>query len=84
MSVLLKFDNKLYNDTFSYWLERGVDISKFIVNNKTDETEYLTSTKANKQVLDKSIKNIEEGKELYEMKLVDGVFIEVGKYENNL
>ena len=78
MSVLLKIDNKLYNDTFFYWLERGIDISKFIVNNK--KVKSLDKTKANREVLDKSIKNIEEGKELYEMKLVDGVFVEVGKY----
>ena len=82
MSVLLKIDNKLYNDTFFYWLERGIDISKFIVNNK--KVKSLDKTKANREVLDKSIKNIEEGEELYEMKLVDGVFVEVEKYENNI
>ncbi|MDR2457852.1 MAG: type II toxin-antitoxin system Phd/YefM family antitoxin [Clostridiales Family XIII bacterium] len=45
--------------------------------NSWKETEYLTSSEANKKALDESIESIRNGKNLTEVKLIDGIFQEV-------
>lgn len=59
-TILLELDKNIYNTILSY----GIDISKYVLNtpqSKMTETEYITSTKANKEELDKSIKEAENG-----------------------
>ena len=59
-TILLELDKNIYNTILSY----GIDISKYVLNtsqSKMTETEYITSTKANKETLDKSIKEAENG-----------------------
>lgn len=59
-TILLELDKNVYNTILSY----GIDISKYVLNisqPKMTETEYITSTKANKEALDKSIKEAENG-----------------------
>ena len=79
-TVLLQLDRNLFNDILSagfnikdYVLEPVKNIKK---KKKMTETEYITSTKANKEALDQSLDDIKNGR-LTEFKIVNGVLQEV-------
>ena len=79
-TVLLQLDRNLFNDILSagfnikdYVLEPVKNIKK---KKKMTETEYITSTKANKEALDQSLDDIKNGR-VTEFKIVNGVLQEV-------
>ncbi|MDR0572317.1 MAG: hypothetical protein LBG48_05690 [Rickettsiales bacterium] len=69
-TVLLELDKSVYNAILS----SGIDIRRYVlepVKVEMDETEYLTSTKKNKELLDKAVKDIKNKKNLKSIKFED-------------
>lgn len=80
-TVFLKMDRSLFNEILSL----GIDIRDCVLEpvkknikkkKKMTETEYITSTKANKEALDQSLDDLKNGR-VTEFKIVNGVLQEV-------
>ena len=73
-TVLLQLDRNLFNEILSL----GIDIRDCVLEpvknikkkKKMTETEYITSTKANKEALDQSLDDIKNGR-VIEMNIED-------------
>jgi arginyl-tRNA--protein-N-Asp/Glu arginylyltransferase len=69
-TVLLELDKNIYNTIIS----NGIDISGYVLKSpkcKVDETEYLTSTKKNKYLMDKAVEDVKNKKNLTKVRFED-------------
>lgn len=83
-NVILQIDKETYKSIFSINKKNGINLNQYVLRpaKKMDETEYLLSTKANRKALLESIESSKNPENLVEMRIVNGVLIEV-ENENN-
>ena len=80
--ITLQMDRKIFNTLIPAGISVDIDIRDFVLepvkkkkSKKITETEYLTSTKANKKALEEAIYDVEENKNLTEMEFVNGILM---------
>jgi hypothetical protein len=79
VTFTMNIDKELHRKLKTYVVSSGTTIKDYILgliknNLKSDETDYLLSTKANKIALEKAMDDVNNGKNLVEVELVDGIY----------
>ena len=70
-TITLKITRNMYDYLLPFGLKKGYDLADYI---EEDETEYLTRSEANKKELDEAVSDIENGRNLVEVELIDGFY----------